>query len=119
MPSFISFLQSFNQLLSAGIAITAFSLLLYALSFNLRDRVASTFALILVCVVIVFVGETFASVAGTPQWVEVWLEVQWVGIILLPPAYLQFSLGDPEFSSLDWVLKYYSVQVYLIGLMKR
>ncbi|MFC1996847.1 histidine kinase N-terminal 7TM domain-containing protein [Chloroflexota bacterium] len=91
MPSFIRFLQSFNQLLSAGIAITAFSLLLYALSFNLRDRVARTFALILVCVVIVFVGETFASVAGTPKWFEVWLKVQWVGIIFLPPAYLQFS----------------------------
>jgi hypothetical protein len=91
MTSFIGFLQSFNQLLSAGIAITAFSLLLYALSFNLRDRVARTFALILVCVVIVFVGETFSSVAGTPRWVEVWLKVQWIGIILLPPAYLQFS----------------------------
>jgi hypothetical protein len=85
------FLQSFNELLTAGIAITAFSLLLYALSFNLRDRVARTFALILVCVVIVFVGEAFASVAETPIWVEIWLKFQWVGIILLPSAYLHFS----------------------------
>jgi hypothetical protein len=91
MLSFTGFLQSFNELLTAGIAITAFSLLLYALSFNLSDRVARTFALILVCVVIVFVGETFAGVAGTEQWVEIWLKIQWVGIILLPPAYLHFS----------------------------
>jgi hypothetical protein len=91
MPTFIGFLQSFNELLSAGIAITAFSLLLYALSFNLRDRVARTFALILVCVVIVFVGETFSSAVRTPQWTEIWLKVQWIGIILLPPAYLHFS----------------------------
>ena len=90
MSSFISFLQSFNALLTAGIAITAFSLLLYALSFNLRDRVARTFVLILVCVVIVFVGEAFAGVA-VPQWAEIWLKFQWVGIILLPPAYLHFS----------------------------
>lgn len=90
MSTFIGFLQSFNALLTAGIAITAFSLLLYALSFNLRDRVARTFALILVCVVIVFVGEAFAGVAAT-QWIEIWLKFQWVGIILLPPAYLHFS----------------------------
>ena len=35
-----------NQILTAGIAITAFSLFLYALSFNLRDRVARSFATI-------------------------------------------------------------------------
>ena len=90
MSGLISFLRLFNELLTAGIAITAFSLLLYALSFNLRDRVARSFAIILVCVVIVFVGETFAGVAD-PQWAEIWLRFQWVGIILLPAVYLHFS----------------------------
>ncbi len=33
-------IQTLNQILTAGIAITAFSLFLYSLSFNLRDRVA-------------------------------------------------------------------------------
>jgi hypothetical protein len=91
MSVFIGFLQSFNELLTAGIAITAFSLLLYALSFNLRDRVARTFAIIMVCVVIVFVAETFVGVAATPAWIEIWLKVQWIGIILLPSVYLHFS----------------------------
>jgi hypothetical protein len=91
MSGFISLLRSFNELLTAGIAITAFSLLLYALSFNLSDRVARTFALIMGCVVIVFVGEAFAGVSGSPQWVEIWQKFQWVGIILLPPVYLHFS----------------------------
>mgnify|MGYP001615017766 FL=1 len=50
-------IQTLNQILTAGIAITAFSLFLYALSFNLRDRVARSFALILLCVVIVFTSE--------------------------------------------------------------
>ena len=91
MASFIEFLVSFNALLTAGIAITAFSLLLYALSFNLRDRVARTFALILVCVVIVFAGEAFASATNSLNWIEIWQKFQWVGIILLPPVYLHFS----------------------------
>lgn len=84
-------LQTINQLLTAGIAITAFSLLLYALSFNLRDRVARSFALILLCVVIVSVGEALGSVAGTADQLAFWLRFQWLGIIFLPPAYLHLS----------------------------
>ena len=80
-----------NQLLSAGIAITAFSLLIYAFTFNLRDRVARSFAIILICVVIVFVGDTIATIASTPQEMAFWLKLQWVGIVFLPSAYLQFS----------------------------
>lgn len=87
----ISVLQTLNGFLAAGIAITAFSLLLYALSFNLRDRVARSFAIILTCVVIVFVGEALSSVAPTQDLLEFWLRLQWVGIIFLPPAYLHFS----------------------------
>ena len=84
-------LRALNSFLTAGIAITAFSLLLYALSFNLRDRVARTFAFILVCVVIVFVGEAFSSVARLADQLEFWQRVQWVGIIFLPAAYMHLS----------------------------
>ena len=83
--------KTVNQLLTAGIAIMAFSLLLYALSFNLRDRVARSFAIILLCVVDVFVAEALCSVATTPQRLETWLRLQWLGIIFLPSAYLHFS----------------------------
>jgi hypothetical protein len=87
----IDMLKGFNELLTAGIAITAFSLLLYALSFNLRDRVARSFAIILLCVVFVSVGDAIASNSSTSlQW-EFWMRVEWIGIIFLPPAYLHFS----------------------------
>lgn len=91
MNNLIGFLQTTNQLLTAGIAITAFSLLLYALSFNLRDRVARSFAIIMICVVIVFIGEAIASVSDTPSGMERWLKIQWAGLVFLPPAYLHFS----------------------------
>ena len=57
MDGLLAGLQTINDILTAGIAITAFSLLLYALSFNLRDRVARSFAIIMVCVVVVFTTE--------------------------------------------------------------
>jgi hypothetical protein len=84
-------LQFINQLLAAGIAITAFSLLLYALTFNLRDRVARSFAIILFCVVIVFTSDAIGSIVVTSESLTFWLQFQWVGIIFLPAAYLQFS----------------------------
>jgi hypothetical protein len=87
----ISALQFINQLLAAGIAITAFSLLLYALTFNLRDRVARSFAIILLCVVIVFTSDAISSIMVSPESLTFWLQFQWVGIIFLPAAYLQFS----------------------------
>jgi hypothetical protein len=89
--AFLTTLQTLNELLTAGIAITAFSLLLYALTFNLRDRVARSFALILICVVIVFVGDAIGSASLDPDEKEFWLRIQWLGIVFLPATYLHFS----------------------------
>jgi hypothetical protein len=84
-------LKTINNILTAGIAITAFSLFLYALSFNLRDRVARSFAIILLCIVVVFTTEALQS-RSIPSWgIELLLRLQWVGIIFLPPAYLHLS----------------------------
>lgn len=120
----VTALKTINELLSAGIAITAFSLLLYALSFNLRDRVARSFAIILLCVVIVFVSETLSSVAQNNQQLEFWLRLQWVGIIILPAAYLHFSdallatTGRPSRGrrSLAVRIGYFVALVFLITL---
>ena len=84
-------LRTLNQILAAGIAVTAFAMLLYALTFNLRDRVARTFALILVCVVIVFAAEAIGSASVEIWQIELGLRLQWVGIIILPATYFHFS----------------------------
>lgn len=84
-------LRALNGLLTAGIAITAFSLLMYALSFNLRDRVARSLAIILLCVVVVFGAEALGSVVQSPEQLNFWLRFQWFGIVYLPAAYMQFS----------------------------
>jgi hypothetical protein len=80
-----------NEIFTAGIAITAFSLFLYSLSFNLRDRVARSFALIMLCVVVVFTSEALESSALTDQMASLFLHLEWIGIVFLPAAYLQFS----------------------------
>ena len=84
-------LRSINQILTAGMAITAFSLLLYTFQFNIRDKVTWTFTLILVSIVIAFSSEAIGS-ALTPVWGnDTWLRLEWLGIIILPPTYFHFS----------------------------
>src|SRR5512143_3785879 len=84
-------IQAFNQILTAGIAITAFSLFLYSLTFNLRDRVARSFAIILLCVVVVFTTEALQNKTIRDWGIELLLRLQWIGIIFLPPSYLHLS----------------------------
>ncbi len=91
IDGFINLIRTINDLLTAGIAIIAFSLLLYALTFNLKDRVARSFAIILFCVVVVFTAESLGGIAVDINNIEFWYKLQWVGIVLLPPSYLQFS----------------------------
>jgi len=89
--SLLAGIQTINQILTAGIAITAFSLFLYALSFNLRDRVARSFAVILLCVVVVFTTEALQN-KDMPGWgIDLLLRLQWIGIVFLPPSYLHLS----------------------------
>lgn len=118
------FFRTSSQILAAGIAITAFSLLLYALTFNLRDRVARSFALILICVVIVFTAEAIGSASRDPRQVEFWLRLQWVGIVFLPATYLQFAdgllatTGRPSRGKRRWAVRlvYLATLVFLSTL---
>ncbi len=84
-------IRAFNQVLTAGIAITAFSLFLYSLTFNLRDRVARSFAIILLSVVVVFTTEALQGPSSTNAGLQTLLRLQWLGIVYLPAAYLHLS----------------------------
>ncbi|KAA3648117.1 MAG: hypothetical protein DWQ07_03740 [Chloroflexi bacterium] len=80
-----------NQIFEAGIAITAVSLALRAFTFNLRNRVARSFAVILTCVMMIYSGESLSSVMTDELWIEFWLRMQWLGLVYLPAAYLHFA----------------------------
>lgn len=86
-----SIFQTISQILTAGVAITALSLLLYALAYNLRERVVRAFILILMCVAVVYTAESIASVSNQAVITDVSLRIKWVGITFLPAAYLNFA----------------------------
>src|SRR3989304_6319895 len=80
-----------NEILNAGDAITAFSLLLYSLTFNLRERVARAFAFLLACVVLGHFGDVLVSTAYSQTELALWLRLQWLAIGLLPAAYMHLT----------------------------
>ncbi len=91
MSDMVAPLLILNQILTAGNTITAFSLLLYALTFNMREKVARSLAVLLACVTIVYFGDVLVATTNFPAEIEVWLRLQWLGISFIPAAYLQLS----------------------------
>ncbi len=89
--SLLAGLQVFNQILDAGNAITAISLLLYALTFNPRELVARSFALVLGCVSVVYFGDVLAATTPVASEQEMWLRLQWLGVCFLPATFLHLS----------------------------
>lgn len=87
----LSFLETLNRIFEAGIAITALSLFLRALTFNLRDRVSRAFAVILACIMVGSAGEAISDALPLTANLDFWLQFQWIGTIFLPAAYLHFS----------------------------
>ena len=80
-----------NQVLSATVVLTSFSLFLYLLTHNFRSRVARAFCALLIFVLFVYAGDVVLYAVQTPEAAERWLKFQWIGIAFVPAAYLQFS----------------------------
>ncbi len=80
-----------NSILSAGIAVTAFSLLLYIIRYNWRSPVARAFSVLLACVMLVSVVDALLYSVTSAASIERWLRFQWLGIALVPAAYMHFS----------------------------
>jgi hypothetical protein len=112
-------IETISQILTAGVAITAFSLLLYALAFNLRENVARAFILILTSVVVVFTTHSIASVSSSASVIELMLKLKWVGIVFLPATYLHFSdslltlTGRPSRGRRSWLVR----MIYLFSII--
>ena len=117
MNNLLAGIRVLNEILTAGVAITAFSLFLYALTFNLRNRVARSFASIMLFVVVIFTAEALQN-ETVPDWgLETLLQVQWLGLVFLPAAYLHLSdallvtAGMPSRGRRRWAIRF----VYVIS----
>ncbi|MCU0494419.1 MAG: hypothetical protein MUD01_22755 [Chloroflexaceae bacterium] len=86
-------LFQFNELLASSVLIVAFSLLAYILLQNWRNGIARSLCVLLFSVVIVNAGDVLISRAIRPTTLQILLRAQWLGIALVPAAYLHLANG--------------------------
>lgn len=111
------FLNFANLILSSAIVITAFSLLVYIFTHNLRSAVARSFCALITFVIVVYAGDVVLSKVETLEAAVFWLKFQWVGIAFVPAAYLHFSDALLRTTNASSRLRRISVYVsYVIGL---
>jgi hypothetical protein len=91
--TFSSILNNLNVMASSVLAILAFSLLAYTLTYNFRSPVARRFALVLLCVAVVFAGDVALDRVTSPASAARWLRFQWLGIAWMPAALYLFSIN--------------------------
>jgi len=88
----INLLTFFNVAISSVIVILAFSLLAYTFTYNFRNWVARSFAILLGCVMVAYASDVALNRLVLNSSADRWLRFQWVGVVLLPAAYYFFSL---------------------------
>ncbi|NPA06274.1 MAG: hypothetical protein GXO54_02600 [Chloroflexi bacterium] len=109
--SSIRWVASASQVLAAAVGIIAVGVLLHVLTYDVRKRVTSAYALLLVSLIAVYGGRALSSASPSPSEQMGWLRVQWLGAIWLPAAYLHFSdavlatTGRPSRGRRRWAVR--------------
>ena len=91
MEGFLLFLKAISDVIIAGVAVISFSLLIYVITFKLRDRVTWAFTLLLACIVIIFGADAFITTTYQQDELLRILRIQYIGLILLPTSFFFFS----------------------------
>lgn len=78
-----------NRIVTTGILITAFALIVYIGLYNRRSRIARAFAALLACLIGTYMGDLLAQISTPPP--HLWLRLQWIGIAFIPAAALSLS----------------------------
>ncbi len=106
----------FTYMVTASIvAITAYSLCAYALTFNFRSAVARQFSFLTACVLLVFAIDVAVVRLDAEALAEPWLRAQWVGLALLPAAYFGFATAVLQATHLQIRYRAAAGMVVLIG----
>ncbi len=86
-----SLLELVNVILTSGIVIFSFAILLYLVIYNFRSPVARSFVALLASVLLTYFVDLALVGVGDLETAAAWLRIQWIGIAFTPAAYLGFS----------------------------
>jgi hypothetical protein len=91
---FLEGLRRLNVVLTSAAVLMGFSLMAYLFVYNVRNRVARAFLVVLACLTVSYLGDLFLATARLPAShpaAAFWLGLGWLGICFVAPAYLHFA----------------------------
>ena len=91
MDNSVFLLKAISDIFIAGGAITAFSLLIYVITFQIKDIVTRSYTFLLASIVVIFATDAFFTTTSKSGELAFLLRLQFVGLIVLPAAYFYFS----------------------------
>lgn len=91
MNGLLTILQAASDVLTAGIAIVAFSLLLFAITFKNWEKVTIWFTMVMLSVMVIFGADAFVTAFTNENFLDALLMIHWSGLIFLPVFYFHFS----------------------------
>jgi hypothetical protein len=89
----VEIVQLTNTVLEAAIVILISSVLLYGIGAAIRNQVARASSLLLTFTVIAYLGDLVLTQVSSPEEMERWLRLEWVGIAFVPSAYLHLAIA--------------------------
>ncbi len=84
-------LKTASDVLNAGVAIVAFSLFIFSITFKNWEKVTISFTLLILCVMVIFGADAFITVISSVEILNLILKIHWMGLIFLPTCYFLFS----------------------------
>ena len=87
----VPILRVFSEVLTAGIAISTFSLFLFMLYFVKKERLARVFALVLICLTVVYSADALGTTSLGMINLFTWQKIHWSGFVFLPAFFFHFS----------------------------
>nr|MCW1967918.1 GAF domain-containing protein [Anaerolineae bacterium] len=78
-----------NRIVTTGILITAFALIIYFGLYNRLSHIARGYARLLACLIGTYLGDLLTQISTGDTFI--WLRFQWIGIALMPAAALDLS----------------------------
>ena len=116
----VSALRALNEVLTAAVAMTAFSVFLFSLQF-LKRKQKLAFALVplLLCVTLIYSADALETMAVGRDAKLVWQMIHWTGFVILPSACLNFSLVLLDMTGRDRsrVSSFFVAVNYLLSLI--
>ena len=93
MNYFIHGLRALSEVLTAAVAMTAFSVLLFSLQFlRRRQKLAAALVPVLLSVTVIYSADALETMAMGTDAKLMWQLIHWTGFVILPAAALFFSL---------------------------